>query len=204
MDGTLVDSAGVVEGVWARFCEQEGIDLGELLAFSHGGGRPTRCDASCRTCPMCRSRRSQPGWRPTRKPRALIREVAGAWRLVGSLDDVPRAVVTSAPRGMAVARMRAAGLPEVPLLVPVDEVEHGKPDPEGYLRAAAALGVDPGRCVVFEDVGAGIAAGLASGGVVVVVGTLQSGAATGLPRARDLTEVRVVRDPRGIRVVAGR
>jgi mannitol-1-/sugar-/sorbitol-6-phosphatase len=35
-------------------------------------------------------------------------------------------------------------------------VSHGKPDPEGYLVAAAKLGIAPGACVVVEDAPSGI------------------------------------------------
>ena len=44
-----------------------------------------------------------------------------------------------------------------------------KPAPDGYLAAAAALGVEPTACLVVEDSRAGIAAGVAAGAVVVAV-----------------------------------
>ena len=52
------------------------------------------------------------------------------------------------------------------LLVTIDDVRHGKPDPEGYLLAARKLGADPRRCLVVEDAEAGVAAGRAAGAVV--------------------------------------
>ena len=51
------------------------------------------------------------------------------------------------------------------------DVTHSKPDPEGYIKAAAALGVPSGRCCVFEDSFAGLAAGRAAGGMVVALAT---------------------------------
>jgi len=48
-------------------------------------------------------------------------------------------------------------------LVTGDEVEHGKPDPEIYLRAAEKLGVEPSACLAFEDAPAGIEAARRAG-----------------------------------------
>lgn len=49
------------------------------------------------------------------------------------------------------------------------EVEHGKPYPDVYLYAAERIGADPSRCLVFEDIPAGIAAGKAAGMTVIAV-----------------------------------
>ena len=55
-----------------------------------------------------------------------------------------------------------------------DDVVHGKPDPEGYVKALALLGVDPADAVVFEDTEAGIASAKAAGlHVIAKVGTLE-------------------------------
>ena len=64
----------------------------------------------------------------------------------------------SSPRGTARSRerrLRAVGLPVPAAMVCGDEVASGKPDPEGFLRARALLGVAPGTCVAFEDAPAG-------------------------------------------------
>ena len=50
-----------------------------------------------------------------------------------------------------------------------EDVSKGKPDPEPYLRAAAALGVDPSNCLVFEDSSVGVTAAKAAGAVCVAV-----------------------------------
>jgi sugar-phosphatase len=55
-----------------------------------------------------------------------------------------------------------------------EDVENGKPDPEGYLKAAKLLGVDPTQCVVFEDAPAGISAGERMGANVVVISATHS------------------------------
>lgn len=61
------------------------------------------------------------------------------------------------------------------VIITGDQVKCSKPDPEGYLAAAAALGVDPKRCAVFEDSLQGVKAGKAAGAYVIgVAGTLKS------------------------------
>jgi sugar-phosphatase len=74
--------------------------------------------------------------------------------------------------------------------ITAESVGASKPDPEGFLKGAAELGVAPEDCVVFEDSGAGVAAGRAAGMRVVGVG-----ARAGLHRpdavVRDLRRVRV-------------
>jgi len=53
--------------------------------------------------------------------------------------------------------------------VTAEDVSAGKPDPEGYLRAAELLGVDPARCLVVEDAEAGVLAGRAAGARVAAL-----------------------------------
>lgn len=63
-----------------------------------------------------------------------------------------------------------------------DAVTRCKPDPEIYLKAAEALDVTPGECIVFEDAKAGIeAARRAGAGRIVAL-------ATTLPRETLLAE----------------
>ena len=52
---------------------------------------------------------------------------------------------------------------KIKVLVGSDQVTHGKPHPELFLRAAKLLGVEPSRCLVFEDAGPGFVAATAAG-----------------------------------------
>jgi hypothetical protein len=61
----------------------------------------------------------------------------------------------------------AAGLPLPLVIVPVDEIRNGKPDPEDFLHAAAHLSVAPEECIVFGDTRPGIDAGLNAAMLVV-------------------------------------
>ena len=95
--------------------------------------------------------------------------IPGAADLLQTLltHNHPWALVTSAWRTLAIARVRAASLPVPEVIIPIDEIKKGKPDPEGFLCAAAELGFAPEQCIVFEDTRPGIEAGVRAGMRVV-------------------------------------
>jgi sugar-phosphatase len=74
--------------------------------------------------------------------------------------------------------------------VTAEDVSRSKPDPEGFLRAAELLGVEPADCIVFEDSETGIAAALAAGMTVIGVGERAEGQGAAHVVA-NLTSVRV-------------
>ena len=189
MDGTLIDSRAVVEALWQQFCRKYDVDPEALLAFAHG--RRTQQTMERFLPQQSADERDTVAVDFERREIATmdgIVEIPGARALLETIA-VPWAVVTSAPRELAVRRMAAAGLPVPEVLVPADEITHGKPAPDGYLRAAELLGVEPGDCVVLEDADPGVRAGLAAGARVVVVGDLESDASAGLTHVPDLTGV---------------
>ncbi|MDQ1030755.1 sugar-phosphatase [Streptomyces umbrinus] len=85
------------------------------------------------------------------------------------------AVVTSATRRPAEARLDEAGI-RTKTLIAADDITRGKPDPEPFLLAARRLGVDPARCVVFEDAPAGLRAGRSAGMTTVALTTTHQAA----------------------------
>ncbi|MCF2527412.1 HAD family hydrolase [Yinghuangia soli] len=95
----------------------------------------------------------------------------GAKRLLAELDaaGVPMALVTASSRAIVNAVLPSLGAHHFRITVAGDEVARSKPAPEPYLAAAAALGADPGRCIVLEDSPTGVASGEAAGCVVVAV-----------------------------------
>ena len=74
-------------------------------------------------------------------------------------------------------------------VVGAHDVLRGKPHPDLFLLAAQRMGVDPAECLVFEDAEAGVRAGVASGGRVVVVGGHASATTAGLPHIPDFTRL---------------
>lgn len=176
MDGTLVDSTAVVESIWTAFCVRRGLDARALIAYSHGRqtldtlqhflGDDANNQAIAAELERIEIETLQG-----------ITEVKGAAALLAALPADRWALVTSAGRTLAESRMKAARLPLPAVMICAEDVQRGKPDPEGYNKAAAALGLKPEACVVFEDAAAGIRAGLASGATVIAVVPGAAGAA---------------------------
>jgi HAD superfamily hydrolase (TIGR01509 family) len=89
-------------------------------------------------------------------------------------ERVPLAICSGAARAEIEPVVEAAGLAECfRAIVTSDDVVHGKPDPEGYLKTLGLLG-DPKDALVFEDTEAGIASARAAGlRVIAKLGTLE-------------------------------
>jgi HAD superfamily hydrolase (TIGR01509 family) len=198
LDGVLVDSGAAIERTWREFARRHALAPAEVVAASHGR---RSVDLIRLVAPHLNAEAeaarveqdeidSAPGLRP----------LPGARELVESVPADRFAIVTSGTRALAVARLNAAGLPVPAVLVTADEVEDGKPHPEGYLRAAELLGVDPAHSVVLEDAPAGVEAGRAAGMTVIAVLTTndESALARAHSRVRDLralTSLRARRAP---------
>lgn len=102
--------------------------------------------------------------------RGLVLKPGVSELLSAAPGHIPRAVVTSSGRSGAHHKIGLAGLaPAFAAVVTVDDVARPKPDPEPYLLAARMLGVDPRRCLVFEDSETGAEAGHRAGCTVVQV-----------------------------------
>lgn len=97
---------------------------------------------------------------------------------------VPVAIASGAVREEVEHVLGIAGLRErFGAVICADDVEHGKPHPEGYLKAAEALGVEPAFTLVFEDADAGVQAARAAGMRCIAI---ENPAYTGHPVAADL------------------
>lgn len=171
MDGTLVDSDAVVERVWTDWARAKGVDPAEVLRIAHGRqGHLTMADVfPGRPMEVNHAENRDLLARETREVEGIV-PVGGAAAFLAAVERVPHALVTSADTGLATARMNAAGLRVPDLRVTAESVSASKPDPEGFLKGAAELGLTPDECVAFEDSGAGIAAARAAGMRVVGVG----------------------------------
>ena len=95
----------------------------------------------------------------------------GARELLDALKaaGVPMALVTNTKRGLTERALKSIGSHYFSASVCGDEVEHAKPAPDIYRRAAQLLGFDPGQCLAIEDSVTGSQAAEAAGCPVMVV-----------------------------------
>ncbi|MFI0979136.1 HAD-IA family hydrolase [Streptomyces sp. NPDC021093] len=197
MDGTLVNSDAVVERCWREWAVEHGLDPVEALKVVHGRqgyatmavllpDRPMELNHADNKVMLARETADTDGVVP----------VPGAPAFMAALANLPHALVTSADEKLAQARMTAAALPMPKVRVTAELVGASKPDPEGFLKGAAELGFDAADCIVFEDSGAGIAAGRAAGMRVLGIGP-RAGAHDPTALVADLTQVRIETAPDG-------
>jgi HAD superfamily hydrolase (TIGR01509 family) len=113
--------------------------------------------------------------------RSGVAELAEAWAARG----LPSAVVSNSTADEVAFCLAATGLDTaLPITVTRADVTRPKPDPQGYLTAAARLGIAPADCLAVEDSPLGIEAALAAG--MRAIFHPQTPGATADPRAEHL------------------
>jgi sugar-phosphatase len=167
LDGVLVESRAATERVWLDWARDNGIEEGALRSAMHGvrSGdvvRALRPDLDAAAEAEGIERRQA-------EDLAGLRAIPGAGEALRALKGDRVAVVTSGTRPLALARLAAVGITPPAVVVFADDVERGKPDPEGYLTAARRLGADPAEALVVEDAPPGIDAARAAGMATVAV-----------------------------------
>ncbi|MBG0856672.1 HAD family hydrolase [Streptomyces spinoverrucosus] len=170
-DGTLVSSLESVHRCWTRWAGEFGITAERFAQVELHGRTAAEIAADLlppEIVPEAVARIETLEVEDV--PNGGVRLLPGTHDFLSSLPADRWAVVTSATRRLAEARLDAVGiLPKN--LVAADDVTRGKPDPEPYLLAAREMGVDPADCVVFEDAPAGLRAGRAAGMSTVALAT---------------------------------
>ncbi|WP_336342275.1 HAD-IA family hydrolase [Pseudomonas atacamensis] len=170
MDGTVLNSIAAAERIWSAWAVRHGVDVETFLPTIHGARAIDTI-----------TRLNLPGLDAEQQAAfitaAEIEDVEGIVEIPAAaafLNALPKnrwAMVTSAPRDLALRRMAAAGIPEPAVMITAEDVKAGKPDPAGYLLAAKKLGVEPDDCLIFEDATVGIRAAEAAGAALMIITT---------------------------------
>jgi mannitol-1-/sugar-/sorbitol-6-phosphatase len=161
LDGVLVDSAACIERTWRRWALHHQLDPAQVIALAHGR---RAIETVQLVAPHLAADTELAALAATESSTAEgLAEIDGAREILRQLPAGAWGIVTSGIREVAIFRLQHTGLPVPEVLVCADEIQHGKPDPEGYLTAARLLGVPPNACVVIEDAPAGLEAARAAG-----------------------------------------
>jgi mannitol-1-/sugar-/sorbitol-6-phosphatase len=168
MDGTLVNSHSIVINAWQQFANMYNLDLNKILAVSHGM-------PSIDTIKLFANNDMD-----IKKEVKLIDDfnlissgeipISGAIEFLQKIPPNKWAIVTSASYNLAIKRLTTAKIQPPELLIAEDHVSHGKPNPEGYLKAVKLLGVETHECLIFEDSSVGVMAANNANIPVVIIG----------------------------------
>ncbi|MDX2081798.1 MAG: HAD family phosphatase [Terrimicrobiaceae bacterium] len=181
-DGVVIDSSACHERSWELLAAEAGLPLPEDH-FKKGFGKKNQ-----EIIPNLLGWTSDPaevqrlGDRKEELYRELVREngveiLPGVETLLAALRHagIRRAVASSTPRANLDALFESTGLDRwFDAVVCGDDVVHGKPAPDVFLKAAEKLGVEPRDAVVIEDALVGIEAAHAGGIKVLAVATTNS------------------------------
>lgn len=171
LNGTVVDDMRVHGELWSEVARQLGHEVPpERFYRDYAGWKAEEVIAGIVGHPLPAERvralaeAKEARYREVYRPR--VAEVPGCVAFLRRLEaaGVRRALATAAPaenRALAIDGLGIAGLFD--RVVGPEGIARGKPAPDIFLAAAAALGVSPERCVVFEDALNGIAAARAAG-----------------------------------------
>jgi sugar-phosphatase len=198
MDGTILTSIIAAERVWADWARSHGLDVDVFLPTIHGKrsvdtvrglGLPD-IDAEAEAHRITLAEIEDVDG---------IEAIAGVAAFLATLPAERWAIVTSAPRALAQARIAAAGLPPPPVLVAAEDVKHGKPAPDPFLLGAEKLGMRPEECLVFEDTLAGLQSAAAAGmDSVMVTATHKHPVETDITGVPDYDDLRAIRTADGL------
>lgn len=174
MDGVLVDTRSSVTQFWQQLATKEGLSLSEDDLNSHVYGSTATNTLSALFPSLSETHKSQVLRSLRDYENALSYfEIPGVTSLLRALkrDAIPVALVTSAESAKVDVVLSQLGLTEMfEVRVHSGEMRVPKPDPSCYLLASSRLGVDPERCIVFEDAIVGVQAAVRAGATCIAVG----------------------------------
>jgi len=181
LDGTLADTMPLHYSAWEQALRNAGLKgrLDENYFYALGGVPSKRVAA---LLGKHHGLKLDPE-RVYRDKEAIFMASLQKLELIGPVVEFARsasrtrpiAIASGGDRDVVTSTLRKTGLaPLFPVVVTADDVEHGKPAPDMFLLAARRMGVEPGRCLVFEDGEPGIQAAEAAGMKWVRVPSRQS------------------------------
>ena len=169
LDGVLINSTPAVARVWKQWATEHGFNPEEVVARAHG--RPSLTTVREYLPDADHEKENREVERREIEDLDGVVPLPGALALLASLPEYRWTIVTSCTRPLAEVRIKAAGLPVPKKLITSSDIARGKPDPEPYIKGARLLGYPTEKCIVFEDVPAGVRSGKSAKARVVAFTT---------------------------------
>jgi len=180
LDGVIVDTAKYHYLAWRRLCNELGFELSEeenesLKGISRAGSleillRKGGVSLSQKEKEGLMARKN--GWYldyvDTMEADEILPGVLGFLKVLKASGR--KIGLGSASKNALPILEKIGVVPFFDVVIDGNKVTKGKPDPQTFQLGAAALGVLPAHCVVFEDAGAGVEAALAGGMYAIGVG----------------------------------
>lgn len=168
-DGTLADNMQAHKDAYVKVCKAYGVELDATLIDELAGWPTVKVAAE-----ICRRYATSFDHEvfARQKSATFIADFMAHTQPIPHVVDHLKAhagtkkigVVSGGRRSTVTKTLAVLGIDHlVDVLVCADDTEKGKPFPDPFLLAAATLGVDPARCMVFEDGQPGVAAAEAAG-----------------------------------------
>lgn len=181
MDGVIIDSNPFHKISLRQFCAQHGYHLSDEELLNKIYGRTNNDWIRNLFGDLPKEKILDLG----EEKEALFRELyKGEIKPLAGLEDflkllevqkIAKAIGTSAPRSNVDFCLTSTRLEKYfDIILDQSDVEHGKPNPEIYLKVAKRIGFDPEQCIVFEDSLSGVEAAQRAGSKVVGVTTTHS------------------------------
>lgn len=176
-DGVLVDTLALHQEAWVEYGKRAGLNISaEFVRKTFGMTNPSMFRLLGTPMTETEMARHSDGKEACYRELAhtRIRLMDGVRELLDALSaaGVRLAIGSSGVKGNLELTVRECGLEgRFASMVALEDITHGKPDPEVFLKAAARAGVEPARSAVFEDAPFGIQAARAAGMYAIGVTT---------------------------------
>jgi beta-phosphoglucomutase len=178
MDGTLVDNMHFHRQAWFDFLDGYEIHITEAEFQEKNVGTITEIVPKFFTRTLSREEIISLGKEKEAVYRNLYRDhikpLSGLENFLKALQEakISIALATAADKGNIDFTLDALGIREYfTVITGSEEVSHGKPHPDVYLKSAAKLQLAPGQCIAFEDTPSGIRSASAAGMEVIGLAT---------------------------------
>jgi len=167
-DGTLADTMPLHYKAWCAAMREHDCDFPEALFYELGGVPTVRIVEILNE----RHGHNMPAVETARYKEQLYLEMVSQ---IGPIEPVvaiakeihgklPMAVASGGHRHIVTKTLDALGITGLfDVIIGSEDYVNGKPAPDPFLTAARALGVEPSRCLVFEDTQTGVTAAKAAG-----------------------------------------